>query len=65
MLAVRRALGASLDLAGGLVYGNPVGANVQVPGYDLDRLTVGVDYIDNGTNLDFTELVIPSVVSDF
>lgn len=48
-----------LDLADGLVAGSPVGANVQIPGYDLSRLTTRVAYRDNGTNLDAASLFVP------
>ena len=49
----------SLDLANGVVENNPVGANVQVDGYDLSRLTANVIYRDNGVNLDAQELPVP------
>jgi hypothetical protein len=49
----------SMDLAAGVVSGNPVGANVQHAGYDLDRLTRDVVYADNLRNLDSAELVVP------
>ncbi len=49
----------ALDLADGIVESNPVGANVQVSGYDLGRLMSGVVYRDNGVNLDAEELPVP------
>ena len=48
-----------LDLHDGEVSGNPVGANVQVPGYDISRLSDRVLYRDNDRNLDATELPVP------
>ena len=44
-----------------------IGACVQVAGYDLDRLTQDVVYVDNGANLEATSLPVPSgagVVAD-
>ncbi len=52
---------ASVDLATGVVSGSAIGACVQVDGYDLDRLTNGVVYVDNTTNLDSTMLPVPGV----
>lgn len=54
------ASGASLDAREGHVVGHPIGVNVQVPGYDIARLTTRVVY-DNAVNLDATELVLPEV----
>jgi hypothetical protein len=54
------ATGGQLDLADGEVAGNPVGVNVQVPDYDVGRLSTNVAYRDNGVNLDSAELPIPS-----
>ncbi len=51
---------SSLDLASGVVAGSQIGACVQIDGYDLDRLTRDVDYVDNGSNLDVTSLPVPS-----
>lgn len=59
LVGAQVASGASVDLVGGVVRGNPVGVNVQVPGYDLGRLTRDVVYVDNGTNLDSTVLFVP------
>ena len=46
-----------LDLAEGVISGAAIGACVQSDGYDLGRLSV--EYRDNGTNLDTTELPVP------
>jgi len=51
--------GSSLDLAEGEVRDCTLGACVQVDGYDVSRLTDGVAYRDNGTNLDSTTLPTP------
>jgi len=34
---------------------------VQIEGYDLDRLTRGVRFLDNGTNLQTTTLPVPDL----
>jgi hypothetical protein len=52
--------GASLDLSNGSVHGAPIGACVQVEGYDFNRLTRGVRYVDNDANLQSTRLPVPS-----
>jgi len=52
----------SLDLESGLVESNPIGACVQVDGYDLMRLTRGVVFRDNETSLQSTMLPVPSPV---
>ena len=57
---VQLARDGEVDLRDGLVSNNTVGANVQVPGYDVDRLTDRVDYRDNEINLDASELPTPS-----
>ena len=53
---------SSLDLSNGEVVGNVIGACVQSDGYDLDRLTDGVLYLDNEVNLDSTSLPVPAPV---
>jgi hypothetical protein len=53
------ALDGELDLSAGVVSDNPVGINIQVPDYDLNRLTDEVRFIDNGINLDSRELPLP------
>ncbi len=49
-----------VDLDMGEVSGCPVGACVQVDGYDLTRLSATVDYYDNGANLQATTLPVPT-----
>ncbi|MCB9596867.1 MAG: hypothetical protein H6719_29360 [Sandaracinaceae bacterium] len=50
---------AELDLRGGRIASATVGACVQVEGYDLSRLTDGVEYRDNGIPLDATDHATP------
>jgi hypothetical protein len=52
-----------LDLATGSVSGSAIGACVQNEGYDVERLTGDVAYVDNGVNLDATSLPIPPAAS--
>lgn len=59
LAGVQVALGGSIDLVDGVIEGNPVGANVQIEGYDLARLTDRVFYRDNGVNLDAATLSLP------
>lgn len=53
------ATGAEVDLRSGLVSDNPIGVNVQVEGYDLDRLMDDVTYEDNDLRLDSTFGLVP------
>jgi hypothetical protein len=48
-----------VDLMDGEVRDNPIGVCMQVDGYDTERLTASVRFVDNGTNLQTTELPIP------
>ncbi len=50
---------SDLDLEAGEITDNDLGACVQVADYDLTRLTDGVLYRDNGSNLDSTSLPVP------
>ncbi|RLB52075.1 MAG: hypothetical protein DRJ42_15665, partial [Deltaproteobacteria bacterium] len=54
----------AVDLETGVVSNSPIGACVQIDGYDLDRLTGGVHYRDNGSNLDSTMLPVPSLAGE-
>ena len=54
----------AMDLAHGLVARNPVGANVQHPGFDLERLSRNVRYSGNDRNLDSAELAVPDARID-
>ncbi len=47
-------------LTDGEVTGTTIGVCLQVPGYDVDRLTGSVHYSDNGVNLDTTSLPLPT-----
>ncbi len=53
---------ASLDVEFGIVSMSAIGACIQADGYDIDRLTNNVRYVDNATNLDTTTLPVPSVI---
>lgn len=59
LIGVQVAFDGQLTLFDGEVSDNPIGANVQVPDYDLGRLNDRVLYRDNGINLDSTDLRIP------
>ena len=59
LVGVQVAHDGEIDLLDGEVARCPIGANVQVDGYDLERLRNGVRYRDNGVNLDTAEIVIP------
>jgi hypothetical protein len=59
LVGVQLALGGEVDLVEGEVVENVVGVNVQVPDYDLSRLTERVEYRDNETNLDAMSLPVP------
>ena len=48
-----------IDATDGVIRDNPIGANVQVPGYDLTRISERVRYEGNGRGLDATELFVP------
>ena len=54
-----------MDLSDGVISGHPIGVNVQVDGFDLDRLQTRVDYEDNVTNLDSTALPVPPAALGF
>jgi hypothetical protein len=53
------ALGGDMDLTDGEIAESPVGACVQVPGYDLARLTASVLYRDNGVAVDSPTHAVP------
>jgi len=57
------ALDGSMDLSNGEVRGSPIGVCLQVSGYDLDRLTGGVGFVDNEVNLDSTTLPVPETAA--
>jgi hypothetical protein len=61
LCGIQIASGAEVDLHDGVVRGGPIGLNLQVDGYDVDRLTERVHYADNGVNLDSSELPVPEV----
>ena len=59
LAGVQVARDGELDLCDGEISGNPIGANVQVAGYDVARLGKRVSYHDNGQSLDATTLPVP------
>jgi hypothetical protein len=59
LCGVMLAEGGELDLVDGRISEAAIGACVQVDGYDTSRLTEGVDYVDNGINLQATMLPVP------
>jgi hypothetical protein len=60
LCGVHVAQNGAVELSQGEITGNPIGACVQVDGYDLDRLNDEVQYRDNGVNLDSTTLPVPT-----
>jgi hypothetical protein len=59
LAGVQIARNGGMDLSQGEIRNNPVGANVQVPGYEFTRLSDRVSYRENGINLDAEELPVP------
>ena len=55
------ARGAGMDADTGEVSGNTIGACVQSEGFDVERITTSVRYLDNDTNLQTVDLPIPGV----
>jgi hypothetical protein len=53
----------ALSLRSGLVARNPVGINIQPQGTDLRDLVQDVAFMDNGQNVDATQLPVPSPVA--
>ncbi len=64
LAGVQVAVDGQLDLSTGEVSFSPIGANVQVEGYDVDRLSADVAYRENGVNLDAAELPVPEPTAD-
>jgi hypothetical protein len=59
LCGVHIARDGNIDLHGGLVSDNPIGVCLQVDGYDVDRLTDGVVFRDNGTVIEATSWPVP------
>lgn len=55
--------GGDFELHEGVVQANPIGANVQTPGFDITRLEDRVRWIDNDRNLDASEMPVPDLSS--
>lgn len=54
--------GGQLDLEDGVIEGSPVGACVQVDGYDAARLRASVRYVDVGVPLQATSYELPGLL---
>jgi len=57
--------GGTMDLHAGEIVGNPIGANVQTPGFDVMRISDGVAFRDNDRNLDMSALPLPEPSTGF
>lgn len=57
--------GALVTLAEGEISDNPIGANVQDEGYDLDLLSNDVRYVDNDVNMNDAPLPVPTLPEGF
>jgi len=57
-------VGGVADLREGLIAINVVGVNVQTEDFDLERLTDGVVFRDNGLDLDMSDLPVPELTVD-
>ncbi len=53
--------GGTMDLHEGVISNNPIGANVQTVGFDINRLMDRVLFTDNNRNLDMSELPVPDM----
>ncbi len=62
LCGVQVAGGAGLDLSDGEVSYSPIGANVQVPDFDVARISHDVVYDNNQSNLDAETLPVPDPV---
>jgi len=64
LCGVQVASDGAIDLHGGEVSHNPIGANVQSAGFDVERLQDGVLFLDNEVDLDTAVLPVPEPVID-
>ena len=56
-------VGGEMDLLNGEVSSNTVcGVNVQTEDFDLSQLQDGVRYVDNGINLDSSQMPVPESI---
>ena len=60
-IGIEVAESAGLDLRDGDISHHQVGANVITPGYDVERLSQGVTYRDNTTQLTSLDVPLPKV----
>ncbi len=61
LCAVQLARRAQLDLSSGTVRDAAIGACVQVPEYDVERLARDVAYVDTPTRIELTDHYVPEV----
>ncbi len=61
LCAVQLARRAQLDMSSGTVRDAAVGACVQVPDYDVERLARDVAYVDTATRIELTDHYVPDV----
>ena len=59
LVGLQVATGGTMDADLVTVARNPIGANVQTAGFDVERISRRVRYIDNDQNLDSAQLVVP------
>lgn len=59
LCGVQIAEGGSLDLSDGEIRAASIGACVQVDGYDVERLTDDVRFVDTGTSIQTTSHYVP------
>ncbi len=59
LCGIQVALDGTVDLHDGVVSRCPIGACVNVPGYDVLRLIDEVSYINNGKNIEATAAGLP------
>ncbi len=64
LCGVQVAMDGGLDLDHGEVSYNQIGANVQVTGFDIQRISNSVAYDHNQSNLDSDVLPVPAPVAD-
>ncbi len=63
MAGIQIALGGQADVTEGVVRNNRIGVSIDDPDYDIGRITTGVRYSGNETNLDSGALPVPDTSS--
>ncbi|MBO6936337.1 MAG: hypothetical protein JJ863_15305 [Deltaproteobacteria bacterium] len=61
LCGVQLARSAQVDLSSGTVRDATIGACVQVPGYDVERLARDVEYVETATRIELTDHYVPDV----